>query len=366
MSPSVILNSKALLYWQKELSNRDEKTATRYLQYFLEFCKYSEKSPDDILDQREQDSINPDKKTRRRYETELNLFIASKRKEGYKIASLQVMWAAIRSFFEMHYCPLIMRKGDYPTGDSEGVKRATDEAIIKAIARKTRLSFQTKPLMLFLKDTGLRISDAVAMNCGDIPQQIEKGICPIQINVICEKTNLLAKTFIGQEAIDALKEYFKKREEGSLKWHKCVATEKIIPNSPLFKKWARGEVKRMNRISASHIIELAFREVGESRMSAHSLRKRLQTKLEKGGMPTNWIDHVLGHKLINSRDAYSLPTDEELRDAYIKAYSLVAVFGNIPEFMKSGMATAPRVPDISPEILRALNILAKFAKSLNE
>ncbi len=66
----------------------------------------------------------------------------------------------------------------------------------------------------------------------------------------------------------------------------------------------------MNRISSSHIIELAFREVEESRMSAHSLGKRLQTKLEKGGMPTNWIDQVLGHKLINSRDAYSLPTDE--------------------------------------------------------
>ena len=134
MSPSVILSSKALIYWQKELSNRDEKTAIRYLQYFLDFCRYLELTPDEILGQREQDSINPDKKIRRRFETELNLFIASKRKEGYKVATLQVMWASIRSFFEMHYCPLIMRKGDYPTGDSEGVKRATDEAIKKALA----------------------------------------------------------------------------------------------------------------------------------------------------------------------------------------------------------------------------------------
>jgi Zn/Cd-binding protein ZinT len=29
---------------------------------------------------------------------------------------------------------------------------------------------------------------------------------------------------------------------------------------------------------------------------------------------------VLGHELINSRDAYSLPTDEELKEAYMKAY----------------------------------------------
>ena len=60
-------------------------------------------------------------------------------------------------------------------------------------------------------------------------------------------------------------------------------------------------------------------------MSAHSLRKKLQTDLEKGGMPTNWIDQVLGHQLINSRDAYSLPTDEELEEAYIKAYSQIRI-----------------------------------------
>jgi hypothetical protein len=43
-------------------------------------------------------------------------------------------------------------------------------------------------------------------------------------------------------------------------------------------------------------------------------------------MPTNWIDRVLGHNLINSRDAYSLPTDEELQEAYEKAYNQVRLY----------------------------------------
>ena len=34
---------------------------------------------------------------------------------------------------------------------------------------------------------------------------------------------------------------------------------------------------------------------------------------------------MLGHQLINRRDAYSLPTDEELREAYIKAYQFIRV-----------------------------------------
>ncbi len=61
-------------------------------------------------------------------------------------------------------------------------------------------------------------------------------------------------------------------------------------------------------------------------MSAHSLRKKLQTDLEKAGVNPNWIDQILGHELINSRDAYSLPTDEELKDAYVKAYQFIKVF----------------------------------------
>ena len=64
-------------------------------------------------------------------------------------------------------------------------------------------------------------------------------------------------------------------------------------------------------------------------MSAHSLRKKLQTDLEKAGINSNWIDQILGHQLINSRDAYSLPTDEELREAYIKAYQFIKVYPEI-------------------------------------
>jgi integrase len=314
--------------------------------------------------QREKDQFNPDKKIRRQFESELNAFIALKNKEGYKVATLQVMWASIRSFFEIHYIPLLMRKGDYPKGDSDGVKRATDEAIKKALANKTKFSFQSYPLIMFAKDSGLRISDIVALDCRDIPKQIAKGICPIQINVITEKTNLLAKIFIGKEAIEALKEYFKKREAGTIKWHKCVPPEKITPTSPLFKKWSAGKVQRMNRISASHVIRNAFVYVGENHMSAHSLRKRLQTKLEKGGMPTNWVDQVLGHKLINSRDAYSLPTDEELTEAYMKAYPLVAVLGDTP--IHDQMELKPASNLITPDISKALTILAKFAQSLKE
>ena len=64
-------------------------------------------------------------------------------------------------------------------------------------------------------------------------------------------------------------------------------------------------------------------------MSAHSLRKKLQTDLEKAGINSNWIDQILGHELINSRDAYSLPTDEELKEAYLKSYPIMRIYPEV-------------------------------------
>ena len=72
-------------------------------------------------------------------------------------------------------------------------------------------------------------------------------------------------------------------------------------------------------------------------MSAHSLRKKLQTDLEKAGINSNWIDQILGHQLINSRDAYSLPTDEELKEAYLKAYQFIRVYPEIDTPIKGNL-----------------------------
>lgn len=314
--------SPALQYWQKELATKGEATKQKYQEYFNKFLDFIGKNPDELIVQRQQDLLNPDRKIQRRIESELLAFIAQKKANNYAVATQQIYFAAIRSFFEIHYFPLIMRRGDYPKGDSNGVKRATKEAILKVLSNKTRNMVTIKPLILFIKDTGLRVSDVRQLNYGDIAKQLENGTTPIQINIITQKTKLLAKTFVGEEAIHALKEYLEARRKGS----RNVEPETITKNSPLFKLWAHGEVRRISRHSLSSLLREAFVNVNEEKMSAHSLRKKLQTDLEKAGINSNWIDQILGHQLINSRDAYSLPTDEELRDAYMKAYQFIKVF----------------------------------------
>ena len=85
----------------------------------------------------------------------------------------------------------------------------------------------------------MRVSDVRRLNYGDIADQLEKETTPIQINVITQKTRLLAKAFIG-EAIQALKDYVEIKKRGS-KDSRNVNPEIIIKDSPLFKSWRHGK-----------------------------------------------------------------------------------------------------------------------------
>jgi len=193
--------------------------------------------------------------------------------------------------------------------------RATKQAITKVLTEyKPRNKETFKALLMSFKDTGLRVIDLLGLNCDVILENLDKEI--ILLTIKTEKTGYIAKTFFGTDAVKALKEYIIARRKGS----RNIEPETITKDSPLFRTWEKGTTKRMSRMCASTIIRNAFLAIGEKKMSAHSLRKALQTNLEKGGMNTNWIDQILGHELINSRDAYSLPTDEELKEAYMKAY----------------------------------------------
>jgi hypothetical protein len=106
-----------------------------------------------------------------------------------------------------------MRKKDYPKSDSNGVRRATKEAVLKVLESNPRNKTTLTALIMAFKDSGLRVRDMRLLKCNLILEYPNADIIPITI--ITEKTNLLAKTFFGEEAITALKAYIEHRTTGS-------------------------------------------------------------------------------------------------------------------------------------------------------
>ena len=219
ISATLSKTSPAIEYWQSELATRASTTKELYLKQFYKFIEYANKTPDELLKQRTVDQINTDPKTQRRIESLLVKFIAKGKDDGLAPATLQIQFAAVRSFFEIHYYPLRMRKGDYPKGDSIGVRAATKETILKAIENKeTKNKVAIRALILFLKDSALRGSDVRALNYGDIAEPLEKGEIFIALIKITKKQKKIAKAFIGPEAVQALKQYIEARKNGTRRW----------------------------------------------------------------------------------------------------------------------------------------------------
>ena len=323
---SPLYTKNALEYWHDEIALKAKGTQDNYNRYFADFLAFLSKpefynrptTADEILEQRIQDCTNTDMRIKHRFENIFKQFLAYMREQReYENGTLQSVYASVRSFFDCHYYPLIMRKKDYPKATANGVLRANKDIILKIIA-ENNTTLNAK--ILTAKDTGLRVSDLISLNCEIILNNPDKDFIPITLKT--QKTGYLAKTFLGTDAINALKLYIKKRQEGTNK----IKPEIITGKSPLF---ATAKGKRLSRETLSNNIKQAFQRYGKEHMSAHSLRKKLQTDLEKAHVNTNWIDQMLGHRLINSRDAYSLPTDEELQEAYAKAYQYIKVYPEI-------------------------------------
>lgn len=319
----------AVEYWLSELANKSEGTRQKYKDYFNRFCQYVNKSAADLLKQRQEDLRSPDIKQQRTIETALKNYIAHLRDTGNSPATQQVAYAAIRSFFEMHYVALRMRRGDYPTGESLGSRAITKELIQKILADEKTMKnpLKIRALIFFLKDTGFRVSDVRRINYGDLADGLERGDQFIPISLVTQKYKTTAKTFIGPEAIEAIKQYLNARRMGTRR----IPPEQITHKTPLFRTSENGTVKRLSRNGLSSMLRFQCLKTGETKLSAHSFRKYFQTQLEAAGVNPNWIDQMIGHRLINSRDSYSLPTDQQLKEAYMKAYPFLRIYSEKSE-----------------------------------
>jgi integrase len=339
-------------YWLSELATLKPQTVEQYKHYFAKFLEYTNKTPDQLINERTEQSKSQDKQIQRRAETTFKSFLALMR-PFYKPTTMQTIFASIRSFYEMHDYPLKMRKSDYPKGEAIGVLRATAEAVQKIYKDAT---IPTKALISTLNDTGLGVSDIRLLKCNLILENPEAEF--IHIRTIRQKTGDKIHTFLGEEAIQTLKLYLELRRTGTRK----IPSEAITNQTPLF---VTKQKTIPTRYCLSTIIAHAFTKKGYKHMSAHSFRKKLQTSLEKSKMPTNWIDLILGHKLINSRDAYSLPTDEELEEEYKKAYNHHIRVIPKPE---TPTQKAEKLPEsLTPDqIKQLLNLIKLLNKPLSE
>jgi len=123
-------------------------------------------------------------------------------------------------------------------------------------------------------------------------------------------SGLEAHTFLGRDAIEAIKRY--------LDWRRRAKNENLAPESYLFTEYDHvGE--SLTTHSVIRLIREACKRGNTNKFTPHDFRRAFQTNLEAAGVPANWVKKLMGHKLAGEENPYSIPKIEQLREAYSKA-----------------------------------------------
>ena len=190
-----------------------------------------------------------------------------------------------------------------------------------------------KAIMLCAFQGGLAMKELIALNYGDVAVGLEKGEVPLTLHLMREKEGIEYYTFLGEDAVDTLRCYLNLRERGS----RYLDPEDLKNDSPLFisesnrrrKERVRAYESGINR--AMQTVALKARMINEDERGRtintagiHALRASFSTILRDQGVPPDYVEEMLGHRLPYD-GAYMRPTVNRLKEAYKKAYPALSI-----------------------------------------
>ena len=320
--------------------SRSKKSMRTYASVVRRFSEYVGKSPDELIENCLIEGIpNPE----RVYETSrlVDQFFGELEADDLAPGSLTTELARLKSFFRVNgidlpFVPrysLRVRYRDRAPRPEE-VQRLIEVA-----------GLREKAMIAMLATSGLRIGTLVKLKYRHVKEDLEAGRVPVHIHVEAEITKgkyCDYDTFINEEAARYLKLYLDWRRRGTDK----IPPEEITDESPLFRTQER-KVRPLSQRGASAAIWKVFERAGLDRKNGkmheiriHSLRKFFRTQMAALGVPSDYIEYMMGHKLSTYHDV-QMKGVEFLRGVYASA--------NLRIFQKPKTTLA----DVLKEIIRS-------------
>jgi len=276
--------------------NYSDKTIETYSIALLQFEEYIwvMRSPDiDICDVSKED---------------VNYFLGWLHDKGMKKRSIKLKGTAVKSFFKFCYRKDIIQSNPAALIVLPKTEKTLPSFLLEKEVEKLLASFDTSDpiqsrnlaLIELLYSSGLRISEALQLNIGDINV---KG----RTVKVSGKGNKQRIVPVGQKALDSLAQYQSKRMEIS-----------ETNNAALF---IAKSGKRLGSREAYRIINKALQGITEaSKKSPHIFRHTFATHLLDNGADLQSVSEMLGHSSLSTTQVYTHVSVERLKEAYKKAH----------------------------------------------
>lgn len=216
--------------------------------------------------------------------------------------------ASIRSFFRF-----LCREGIIKTNPASSLStpkrdkylpKFLDEAdvvrLIESPEGESEAALRDRAILETLYSTGIRVSELVGLNINNIDQI--GGV--IKVYGKGKKERIVP---IGERALQAIRQYLKKRRYGESDENKAL----------LFNKsGSRITDRSIRRIIDKHILKTSIKE----KISPHTLRHSFATHLLNHGADLRSVQELLGHANLSTTQIYTHITTERLKSAYDKAH----------------------------------------------
>jgi len=272
----------------REAANLSPRTLAFYRQKIAPFLDFLQRRGVAIAD------IGPD---------DVRAFLVSL-KSGHAPGGVHAYFRAIRAF-----CRYLYAEGEIahdpmarvhaPRVDLEPLAPADLDAVKAILATcdpKTEIGARDKAAILALLDSGLRASEFLALNVGDLDTRTGA------LTVRHSKSRKARVAFLGAKARREVLRYLAFREVG--------------PNSPL---WATLGGERLCYTGLRDILRRRARQAGVAAPTLHSFRRAFALLALRNGVDLVSLQRLLGHADLSVIRRYLAQTEADLQEAHRRA-----------------------------------------------
>ena len=239
-------------------------------------------------------------------------FLARIAEQNYSTATMARKIATLRSFHKWmeragitQTNPMtLIRSPKQPKRLPKAITVDQIERLLAAPDANDLLGARDRAILEALYSTGMRVSEVVGLNRGDLN---ESGEC-VQIRGKGKRERLSP---LGGHAMTAMKHYL------SL----LVSQKSSLPSgptAPLFinKNGTRLSTRSVRRKVAKYLLQVGL----DPDISPHTIRHSFATHMLDNGADLRSVQELLGHQSLSSTQVYTHLTAGRMRDAYDKAH----------------------------------------------
>lgn len=280
--------------------SKSKNTYKSYKRSIALFSEYFGKTPNEILRMRVEDWKSDDLHQKRRFAREIEKFHAWMIRKGYSINSARANTIGILQLFKYYEMPV--------TTLSPEVKRTTitTKDFVPTPQQYGRMykvadDLRARLIVSMGKDLGWRIGDFSKIKKDQLPDLEQEA--PILFELITEKEDVVAKSFLSQETVDLLKEY--------------LPTVESNPNPYLFPSNREGhfDQESINRVLRDLAAKANVKIPKGKRLRFHAFRKRFLTECANLHTDINTAKVLVGKSVDKSMLTYL--SEVEHRQAFV-------------------------------------------------